>query len=153
MAIGVLLLSITGPLLLAKQGISTSVTVKNQLIASYLAQEGVEYIKNIRDQNFINDNAMSSGLANCFGANKCRIAPFGVGVSSCGATCEVLRKNATDGRYGYPGTWAPTNFTRDITIDNSGLPQEMTVVVEVKWTQGTATKNLVLKETLFQLKD
>jgi len=157
-AIGVLLLSITGPLLLAKQGISTSVTVKNQLIASYLAQEGIEYIKNIRDQNFIvgPPAKMDSGLPVCNGNSYCKIAPFVSGVSTCGGPgvdCEVLRKNATDGRYGYLATWEPTIFARNISIDKSRLPEEITVIVEVKWTQGVVTKNIVLTETLFALKD
>lgn len=50
-AITVLMVAIAGPLVIATRGLTSAVASKNQMIASYLAQEAMEMIKNTRDGN------------------------------------------------------------------------------------------------------
>lgn len=50
-AITVLMIAIAGPLVIATRGLNSASASKNQMIASYLAQEDVELVKNKRDAN------------------------------------------------------------------------------------------------------
>lgn len=50
-AVTVLMIAIAGPLVVASKGLRSSLAAKDQMIASYLAQETMEVIKNIKDNN------------------------------------------------------------------------------------------------------
>lgn len=50
-AVSLLMLSIVGPLTIAQKSVKTSTYTKNRTTAYYLAQDAVEYLRNIRDTN------------------------------------------------------------------------------------------------------
>ncbi len=49
-AISILMIAIASPMTLAQKGLSTATLSKDQMIALFLAQDGLEAVKNIRDQ-------------------------------------------------------------------------------------------------------
>jgi len=49
-AISILMIAIASPMTLAQKGLSTAVLSKDQMIASFLAQDAIEAVRNIRDQ-------------------------------------------------------------------------------------------------------
>ena len=53
-AIAILMIAVAGPLTVAEKGLSASIYARDQLMASYLAQDAMESIKNIVDTNEIN---------------------------------------------------------------------------------------------------
>ena len=95
-AITILTLGIVGPLELAYKSISYTKLSQNKITASYLAQEGMELVRYIRDTNKINSNPWLQGLANCRGAF-CRIDAYSVSVNACGVgpTCPPIRYSAS----------------------------------------------------------
>ena len=50
-AVSILMIAIAGPLALVQAGLFSSIHQRNQVTATYLAQEALEYIKNWRDTN------------------------------------------------------------------------------------------------------
>jgi prepilin-type N-terminal cleavage/methylation domain-containing protein len=52
-AIAILMIAIAGPLTVAEKGLSAAIYARDKLIGSYLAQDGMEAIKNIVDTNEI----------------------------------------------------------------------------------------------------
>lgn len=52
-AVSILTLSIAGPLFAANRAIVSAATARDRLTASYLAQEGVEYVRAMRDDVFL----------------------------------------------------------------------------------------------------
>lgn len=72
-AIAILSLAITGPMIISEKGIDTSIYARDQVTAFYLAQEAVEYIRNIRDTNringYTNPNTGATGWLWQFGAS------------------------------------------------------------------------------------
>ncbi|MCR4276304.1 MAG: prepilin-type N-terminal cleavage/methylation domain-containing protein [Candidatus Parcubacteria bacterium] len=52
-AVTILTLSIAGPLYTANSAIVASMTARDQLTASYLAQEGIEYVRAMRDYEYL----------------------------------------------------------------------------------------------------
>jgi len=74
-AISVLMVAVVSPLTIAQKGLSSAMYSKDQMIASYLAQDAIEYIKYVRDENV--DKTLSGtptdwlyGFANCIQDNR-----------------------------------------------------------------------------------
>ncbi len=52
-AIAILTLSIVGPMIAANRAIVAAETARDQLSASYLGQEGIEFVRAVRDNQFL----------------------------------------------------------------------------------------------------
>lgn len=65
-AITILTLAMAGPLFTAGRAIIATQTARDQLIALYLAQEGIEYVRAMRDNEYL--AAHQTGSANIAGA-------------------------------------------------------------------------------------
>ena len=50
-AISILMIAIAGPLVVANKSLTAALYAKDQMVASYLAQEGMERIRNMKDNN------------------------------------------------------------------------------------------------------
>jgi len=61
-AVAILMISIAGPLVVANQSLKAAQYAKNQSIATFLAQETIEYIKNIKNNNAANGAGLSNWL-------------------------------------------------------------------------------------------
>lgn len=60
-AVTVLSFAITGPMYIAQKGIEASIYARDEITASYLAQEAIEYIRFVRDSNKVKmDNGITS---------------------------------------------------------------------------------------------
>jgi len=87
-AITIVLLAVLGPFELVKQSLTASYVARDQLVANALAEEGLEHVRWLRDDNYLRMSATPntpdltwlSGLdgtpywgstANCFTANGC----------------------------------------------------------------------------------
>lgn len=66
-AITILTLSVAGPLYAASRAIVAAQTARDQLTASYLAQEGVEYVRAMRDNEYL--SAYKAGTPNVSNAS------------------------------------------------------------------------------------
>ena len=72
-AITVLIGAIAGPLTLASQGIKAASLFKNQLIASNLAQEGMELVHAKRDSNILQNKGWMDGITDTCGGDGCYV--------------------------------------------------------------------------------
>ena len=137
---------------------------QDQVTAYYLADEGVEYIHNLRDENGIkNVQAIASGgsvawltgIAQvfgdpCFGGVACAAdSPLNTLTTCVGgaSSCPFLRIDPTSGLYGYTSTWTLTPFQRVITVQVVSAT-EAVVTVTVTWTTNGVSKSYSLSETL-----
>jgi len=146
-AISVLMVAIAAPITIAQKGLSSAVYTKSQMIASYLAQDAIEYVKNKRDENVMNERDWLDGFADCLEPAFCRvdtIASGGVGlISPDSGSPKILYKDSNN-FYGYNGT-VETNFTRKVIITKvSDIEAKLNVVVQ--W--GTDVDNKVDVTTL-----
>ena len=51
----IIVIAVEGPFLAAERAYVASLDAKNRLIASHLAQEGLEYVRKLRDDTYLND--------------------------------------------------------------------------------------------------
>lgn len=146
-AISILSLAITGPMIIAQKGIGSAIYARDQITASYLAQEAVEYVRNVRDTNRINGTSWLSPFTelSCLETGlgeKCQIdaryADFTAAgaIQACsGGTCPRLSYDTVNRLYGYGSgsDWRQTPFTRTIVLDNRASSKELKISVTVSW--------------------
>jgi len=110
--------------------------ISSRFTAAYLAQEGLEIMRNMRDNNFINKVAWSSGLTIC--SSGCQ-ADYKTGTSAQTAINQLQAYNPnnflklnSDGFYGYD-TGTNTKFKRKIIITQPSGTDIFKVNVLVFW--------------------
>ncbi|HET8581480.1 MAG TPA: prepilin-type N-terminal cleavage/methylation domain-containing protein [Candidatus Paceibacterota bacterium] len=167
-AITVLVIAVVAPMSLVAQSLTVSYYVRDEVTASYLAQEAIETIRNIRDSRV--DQDLLSGTngdpfrdldggtgGTVFTNNK----PFRVdahiigsdyadALLSCSSTCPPVQTDGTF--YGYGTGWANTRFTRTVTAHyiDPGPNTDLLITVTVTWqTGGFASRSLTLTENLY----
>lgn len=151
-AIFILTISITGPMVFAQSGLRTAFLARDQITAFFLAQDAIETIKNIRDTNGLNPAATDwlqnidvCNVANSPGTCKIYInttdttpvaQKCGTGVVATSAVCPPMQQSAS-GAFTYnlnPAPTSPSRFTRTIYISETISNKEAQIVVEVSWT-------------------
>lgn len=165
-AIVILMLAVATQIVIAQRGINAATNARENLVAQYLAQDAIEQVRMMRDQNVMRISGGDTSvywLDNMWDecqrltAESCRIernVTTGGNLTSvnditfrpCSSgVCPTMTYNSISGIYDYEtGTnWVPTTFNRSIWIeqlspvDDSGLPtQHVKVVVKVTWRQG-----------------
>ena len=123
-------------------------TERENFIASYLGQEGIEFIKNIRDTNWIQGLAWDNGLSACLGSG-CERGPYGLSVRAwTGEKLVIDEVSGATGFYRYVGSPLPgditTSFSRKIQITQP-TADEIDITVTVYW----GSKTMVVKENIF----
>ena len=156
-AITILLVAIAGTGSAIQTGISSYTYSRNQFIAFYLAQEGFEQIRNIRDENSLNNRNWLTGISldavndPCYFGQSCSVEPTIKNYAErCGApgSCPILRQNATSGFFGYNPTWPRTVFKRNILLTRIN-DHEVSVEVTIDWSKGVVTRQFKAKENIF----
>lgn len=93
-AIAILTLSVAGPLLIASRALISAQLAQQQLTASNLAQEGVEYVQLIRDDEYL--TAYQSSLNDTsINATKVGWANFLSAISSCSSPASCTMDDPT----------------------------------------------------------
>lgn len=165
-AVSLLLMVLPAAMSAAISGVSVGSYSKNQVTASYLAQEGIEIIRLQRDNNMLcilfgNCSGVSNWsdiiLSQCGGVNGCR-ADFGYGVAApvitaCTfASCPsaLLNVHKTYGLYAMnTGTdWIPSIFKRIIKI-TSISSDEIVVDSTVTYPTQFGTRSVTVTDDLY----
>ncbi|MCX6702245.1 MAG: type II secretion system protein [Candidatus Zambryskibacteria bacterium] len=161
-AVSILSISIAATFTAVQNGIQNSTVAKDQTTAFYLAQEAIEYIKNLRDQNALNSinggaNKWLTGLSDvgtdpCYFGKVCRIDSPAQTTVYCGAAfdaCPVLNQDSSTGLFGYTAGWTPTIFKREIQFRQIVADREVEVTIRMSWTSRWGGKSFQVTETLF----
>lgn len=173
-AVAIFSTSILGMVSLVASGVSSTNNSKSRIIASYLSQEGVEYIKNMRDTYALYDpsgaqTGWNSFVAkvtgsSCTTANGCFFNADDLDytdnsqpitdsnqfvLSACNsAPCPggALLYNSSTGKYGTFGVSTPFNRRILITQVNAN---EIEITSTVSWTQNSGTYYATFSDNVF----
>jgi len=173
--VAVLLLStaVVGPLTIASKGLSSALIARDQMIAFYMAQDAVEYVRFLRDSNRLAGSAWLTGLTDCTGAAGCYIDTLGndadstIGgvqpINDCPAAgCPAILKRDT-GVVGSPKYFSydagdsnnkatPQQYRRTVTIaaPPTGEVDEAVLTVQVSWrAQSGVQRYVTVRENLY----
>ncbi len=168
-AVAIFTVSVLALMVVLSDSVSSTTYAKKKIIATYLAQEGIEYMRNMRDTYVLYQSSTSDGWSDF----KVKVAPCdtellevcyfddqnlnflseikpitAIDVFSCSnGNCPYLLYDEALGRYNY-ATGAVTDFVREIRITNTNV-DEVRVVSTVSWTQGSGTYEVNLSANLF----
>lgn len=154
-AIVILIFSVSGALAAARSGVLTGTYAKDELTAIYLAEEGIEQIRNMRDENALKSQNWLTGIASvstdpCYFGRSCIVDAPNNTVTACSgahATCPVLRQDASTGFYGYTGAWTATVFTRSVTLTSINA-NEVQIASTITWSKGDIAHSFVIRENI-----
>lgn len=167
-AIFILLVSITGPLAFAQNGLRASFVARDQIVAFYLAQDAIETIKNMRDNNaldgeewmseLVKDRCVTTNNGGGVGHNKsCNLdtVSSSVTVQTCGASqCPAMKYDSAQKEYRIGTASSPgvtSKFTRTIymyEMDNDD--REMQIIVDVAWdTNFFSNRHVYVQEYIY----
>ncbi len=142
-AITIAVVGLLGIFSLLSRSLSLNRVVADRFVASYLAAEGIEIVKNLIDNNILAGKPWNEGLSS--------------GTYEADYTDTALRPdgsrfinlNGETGAYGY-SELVPTLMKRRITVGNSPDGEEITVRSRVDWTtRGGGKFDISLEEHLF----
>lgn len=152
-AISILVLGVTGAFSAANSGMTSALYSKDQITSFYLAQEGIEQIRNLRDKNGLTGNNWLNGIANsgspCEFGNLCYVDALNsaVPLTRCSGACPTLRLN-NNGFYTYD-SGTTTKFRREVLITSVNA-NEVIVESNVYWSKGLLIdKRFTAREHLF----
>jgi len=148
-AIFVITTGIVGVLTLVTQTISSATYSSDKLIAAYLAQEGIEIIRNIRDTNWLDpaNPPWNNGLG--VGGYQADYNDLSL---SAYTGIPLNLENPPSNMYGY-GLGTPTKFTRKITISDGPVSvNSLNIKVEVSWEEKGKPYKVEAQENLYNWK-
>lgn len=146
-AIFLITLGVLGAMTLVSQTIAFSQLNSSRLVAAYLAQEGMEIVRNIRDSNFIKihkgwDINWDDGLAGCSGGCE---ADYDDPV----LVTSTDRYLKIDGDFYNYDSGLETPFKRKIFITPLGS-DILKVRVEVSWSERGRSHKISVQEKLYK---
>lgn len=133
-AIAVMSLGVVGVYSLVSVVIRTSAINTDQFIASELAREGMELVRNIRDQNWLRWDVWQEGLDIC--ALGCAMDYNDAGLESFDGRYLLIDPN---GFYNYQSGDA-SKFKRKIIIISQ--PESLSIKVQLTWSSFDAVEKL-----------
>lgn len=171
-AIFILTMTIGALLTLTAGGFYSVRYARNQIVADYLAQESLEYIRNTRDTARIESvtwddwkttynvnnggQPVQGGSYNrgCFSEEGCTVDPYTIDpkIVECNGECSPILFYPDSGFYGYETRYpsdintdnpVETTFVRTIAMQESeNSPDQVIVTVTVSWLNGTHPKTV-----------
>lgn len=129
-----------------------SSTVTTQFVASYLAQEGVEIVRNIRDTNFVKIRKGVPGAAWKDGLTGCETMCEADYNDSSLVQVSALNPLLINGTlYSYDsGVSTVFPFRRNITVAVDGVDTKLDVLVEVSWQERGTTRSVKAATALYK---
>lgn len=152
-AISILTLAVGGAFTLIQQALVTASVAESKLLATYLGQEGIEIVRNIRDSNWLIQRAnrdfpwkegLSTGIYEA-DYNDLTLSPY----SGEGRDLYI---EGSSGFYAYLTSPGPgdvkTKFKRRITLTEIGI-DKLNVSVQVRWSERGRSHNVEISEQLY----
>lgn len=158
-AVTILTFAVVAPLSLANRSLTTARYARDQVVASNLAQDAVEFVRAKRDFNLIQIAKTGSGVWNDGLPTSVQPAadrPFIVDsvsglVQECNGPCEKMQFDGTTGLYTH-AVGNPSLFTRTVTMRQSPTNDlEATVRVVVTWRSSVigGARSVIIEDELY----
>ncbi len=170
-AITLLTVSIVAPMTLTAQSLASAYYARDQITAFFLGQEALEAVRNIRDNNILQNsqgasvnlmNGIPSGQAFTIDTrnNATSISALNPTPSCPANACPQIETDGTFYGYGLGAAgWTKTQFTRSVSVCyvqpagacNTTVSDEVSVTVTITWRTGSFQQRTVtISENLYR---
>ena len=155
MAIFVLTVAVGGSFALIQQTLVAASLNQSRLTAYYLAQEGIEIVRNIRDSNWLEKRSIPTipwddGIADNLSVGQSQNYLTVYNEPELISFEDRVLNLDEDGFYSY-SAGTPTRFKREITIQKTS-DDSFEVSVKVQWTERRRTHNIEVTDLLYNWK-
>ncbi|MBI2635283.1 MAG: type II secretion system protein [Parcubacteria group bacterium] len=144
-ATGVIVTALVSSLTLINSSLVSASNFGDRLVASNLAAEGIEVVRNVRDNNWLQNLSWNNGLLNGdynVAYNSLSLSPY---------NDVFLRLNSSNGVYDYSAGSSQTIFKRKISVLNLSS-YEIRVISTLSWQRRNQSYSVVIEEHLFNWK-
>jgi prepilin-type N-terminal cleavage/methylation domain-containing protein len=158
LAILILSIGVVGSYIVLQNIFAQTFISSNKLTAAYLAKEGFEIVRNIRDENWLNGRSFDEGLVwdppSFFGCDSadyryCEVDYTNSGLTSVNASSAPNpSKLMLDGNGYNLSSGDETQFSRKIEIESAGA-NSLNVVVTVYWHEKGDTRSIIVEGYLY----
>lgn len=156
-AITILMLALAGPMSLAQKSLKASSMSKDRTTAYFLGQEGIEYLKMLRDTS-VDWSTFITLITPCLAPSTCQVDPVQSLINSptytqglpaaCTGSCPNLLYNTSGAYYTYVSSGTrTTQYRRVLSLERSGT-DEVKVTSTVYFPTG---QPIVLKSSIFNV--
>lgn len=149
--ISILLVAVVAPMALLSKNISIGTYARNQVTATYLLQDAMEYVYHGARTNIENGFDWLNGFSDCkdaFGGS-CAIDTAASTVAPDISPDSLRLYKNSDGTYGHDPTGTPTKFYRQVEMRQISSPdEEWAVTVKVRWDEAGVVKQLILTKNI-----
>ena len=153
-AISILMIAVASPLTIAQKGLSSAIYAKDQVIASYLAQDAIEYLRNLSDQNVASGADWLNGIEdgnNC--GNSCTVdTSISFGIKKCTAVGSCYKLDYDGSVYKQLATeHGNSQFTRSVKVaEISPKGKEALITVTMSWEDKGKSRSLIVNTRIFK---
>jgi prepilin-type N-terminal cleavage/methylation domain-containing protein len=155
-AIAIFTLAIVAPFTAASRALIAAAIARDTLVATNLAQEGLEGVRELRTNGYLADSAnpdpdLDQYLADCISPKICDVNAALTTYACSGSACSALYLNTTTGTYTHTAsgsTVSPFSRTIIITKNPNGQPDSERATVTVAWNSHGA-HSVVLTEDFY----
>lgn len=148
-AVGVLITIFAATIALYVSSVTGLRISNDQLIATYLGQDGMEQVIARHQYNYDNDLPYLDGLSHCTASNPCSAEYFEQSISSNLPACTDCTLYIDSGEYSSDSSGAPTRFKRMVEVVPNPNGHEAYVTVRVTWPDGENTLEMPVNYTLY----
>jgi len=151
-AIVILTLAIVAPMSIASKVLLSASIAREQVTAFYLAQEAIESVRLIRDQNGLSGTNWYDGLPPLSTPFSIDATSFDAAarpvVTNCTGVCPPIKYDDITHLYQY-GSGVDQSFVRTITLESvPNTSDEVTITVTVSWNVGQFNRSFVARENI-----
>jgi prepilin-type N-terminal cleavage/methylation domain-containing protein len=170
-AIFILVIAVTGPMAAAQNSLKASFLARDQVVAFYLAQDVIEYVKNQRDRSVLGSPSkklIDSSLGYVRGKNSNTYKIYSIDSSGSSSNCDTINPNNNtisdaketgscanplkrnnDGYFRIDGN-DDTKYRRLVSVKEI-RDDEYEIVVEVMWDQNLflTERKVTVQENIF----
>lgn len=156
-AISILMIAIASPLTIAQKGVASAIYAKDQIIASYLAQDAIEFIINKSDRNKISGvvegwlyEILSAPDEKCNKDSSCQVDTTNGAITTCDGACEEL-KYSNEYSYSYR-SGESSGFRRSVIVEEVNPDTEALITVKISWSDKGKHRELTFQTRIFNWK-
>ncbi|HEX7651231.1 MAG TPA: prepilin-type N-terminal cleavage/methylation domain-containing protein [Candidatus Paceibacterota bacterium] len=155
-AIAIFTIAIVAPFTAASRALAAAAIARDTLVATNLAQEGLEGVRELRTNGYLTDSSdpdpdLDQYLADCISPKICDVNSALTTYACTGSACSALYLNTTTGAYTHTASGSTVSpFSRTISIQKSPNGQSGTerATVTVTWTSHGA-HSVILTEDFY----
>lgn len=149
--ISILLVAVVAPMALLSRNISIGTYARNQVTATYLLQDAMEYVYQRARSNVEGGFDWLNGFSVCkdvFGGS-CAVDTVTSTVTPDVSPNSLRLYKNPDGTYGHNPAGTPTKFYRRVEMNQISSPdEEWAVTVKVEWDEAGVVKRLILTKNI-----